>query len=650
MNQSSLTISDAGKTSTLLKSNAAEVQTLSDSEDSGSFLNTLGAIFQSDTEKTEQTKAGQLDEVVTEIDEESIDKLIESDGDVELSENDDILLEKQLVADGESLEVDGEQISEKSELLVTSSVPAESNKTAKVMSEGNELLDRLDDSKQVLKTSSGNSLPPEHIEPISNQLQKNTAIIEPYIVQDENTEEKSESNQNMTVDEVIVASEDSELSDKGQVKESSETVGTLVGALPISKELTEQAVQKKQILESPNALAAEDKNNRDVTQSLSVSNTSHTDSEEPLIWDTAKVSGEAAALSQVMPSTLTASSSIATETVKSDSEANIGSETQTILAQAPISSADKVLLDEKAEMDSLAQINWSTSIPEQHKAPIDTGKLASSGALAASAQQNQLSQLNQSVLQSQTTAMDKLVQQTPLSVTNSDVSAAASVAQPLNPAPIMSSNSNQANQSLKAALAGGSLLGAAKAMGSDKGDNKETNLTQQLSGLASTQGAVQAQAKAETQQALSQSPLQLSREGASEKLSEQVQMMMSKNLRNIDIRLDPPELGRMQIRMSMNNDIASVQFTVSNPQAREMVEQAMPRLREMLAQQGLQLSDSSVHQQSSGQQQHQYATGNGDGSAGENGGSLTEDSSNLDESINLDVNIASKGDGISFYA
>ena len=77
-------------------------------------------------------------------------------------------------------------------------------------------------------------------------------------------------------------------------------------------------------------------------------------------------------------------------------------------------------------------------------------------------------------------------------------------------------------------------------------------------------------------------------------------MMMSKNLKNVDIRLDPPELGRLQIRLNVGGDGATVHFTVANQQARDVIEQSMPRLREMLAQQGVQLGDSSVQQQSSG--------------------------------------------------
>ncbi len=84
-------------------------------------------------------------------------------------------------------------------------------------------------------------------------------------------------------------------------------------------------------------------------------------------------------------------------------------------------------------------------------------------------------------------------------------------------------------------------------------------------------------------------PLHLNKEMAADQLAERVQVMMSKNLKNIDIRLDPPEMGRMHIRMNMQGDGATVHFTVANQHARDALEQTMPRLREMLAQQGVQL-------------------------------------------------------------
>ncbi|MBY6198809.1 flagellar hook-length control protein FliK [Vibrio hangzhouensis] len=145
-----------------------------------------------------------------------------------------------------------------------------------------------------------------------------------------------------------------------------------------------------------------------------------------------------------------------------------------------------------------------------------------------------------------------------------------------------------------------------------------------------------------------QSPLVLTKENASEQVSERLQMMMSKNLKHVDIRLDPPDLGRMQIRMTLNNDSATVHFTVQNQQTRDMVDQAMPRLREMLSQQGIQLADTSVQQQNQGQQRH---ASHGTGQQSSQGSMGT--STGVDESeggLNVNVSLSKKQDGISYYA
>lgn len=192
-------------------------------------------------------------------------------------------------------------------------------------------------------------------------------------------------------------------------------------------------------------------------------------------------------------------------------------------------------------------------------------------------------------------------------------------------------------------------LGKLAAAEGKQGQGHEAGFAQQLSQAAGQQGLmVQNQLRAE--QAAAQAPMQLNREIAGEQVAERVQMMMSKNLKNIDIRLDPPELGRLQIRMNMTGDGATVHFTVANQQARDVIEQSMPRLREMLAQQGVQLGDSSVQQQSSGQQQNRYAAGNGQGTGQGDGNQAFLGEENLEPDVNLDLNVATKRDGISYYA
>ncbi|ELQ2462768.1 flagellar hook-length control protein FliK [Vibrio vulnificus] len=199
-------------------------------------------------------------------------------------------------------------------------------------------------------------------------------------------------------------------------------------------------------------------------------------------------------------------------------------------------------------------------------------------------------------------------------------------------------------QSMQAALA---AAGLASVKGSSKQTSTETQGAQPTTSLYSAQ-TVTGQTRAENV-AAQQPPMPLTRELANDQVAEKVLMMMSKNLKQLDIRLDPPELGRMQIRMTMNNDIANVHFTVTNPQARDIIEQTLPRLREMLAQQGMQLADSSVQQQASGQQQRQYsADGQGNGQQSSRFASSNEE--NLEADVKLDLNVTSKRDGISFYA
>lgn len=223
----------------------------------------------------------------------------------------------------------------------------------------------------------------------------------------------------------------------------------------------------------------------------------------------------------------------------------------------------------------------------------------------------------------------------------------ALVAANLNPEAQAASSAELSKKVMNAGLAAGALKGATNKQ--DKPDPQH-GLAGQIQAAAGQQGVTaQQQARVDAAQQ-AQLPLQLTKELANDQVAEKVQMMMSKNLKNLDIRLDPPELGRMQIRMTMNNDLANVHFTVANPQARDLIEQTLPRLREMLAQQGMQLADSSVQQQSSGQQQSGYANAQQNGQGSQGRGFSGQSDEFFDADTNLDLNVVSKRDGISFYA
>ena len=85
-----------------------------------------------------------------------------------------------------------------------------------------------------------------------------------------------------------------------------------------------------------------------------------------------------------------------------------------------------------------------------------------------------------------------------------------------------------------------------------------------------------------------------------QQLTEKVRWMINSRNISAEIRLDPPDLGGMNIKVNLSGDSASVSFIVQSQHARDALDQAVPRLREMLEEHGIELGQSSVHQESAG--------------------------------------------------
>lgn len=85
-------------------------------------------------------------------------------------------------------------------------------------------------------------------------------------------------------------------------------------------------------------------------------------------------------------------------------------------------------------------------------------------------------------------------------------------------------------------------------------------------------------------------------------VGERVLWLAAQNISSAEIRLDPPELGPMQVRVSVNQDQVNVSFTSPHPAVREVLDQQLNRLREMFSEQGLNLVDVDVSDKSFAQQ------------------------------------------------
>ncbi len=136
-------------------------------------------------------------------------------------------------------------------------------------------------------------------------------------------------------------------------------------------------------------------------------------------------------------------------------------------------------------------------------------------------------------------------------------------------------------------------------------------------------------------------------------IQQQVGLMMARNMKSIDIRLDPPELGSMQIKLHLGAENASVSFVVASQQAKDALEGSIPKLRELLEQQGLQLADSNVKKDNSSGQNNangdEQSDSNGLVSANSNDNNeLSEDEHN-DPSLGTNYNVKSPWQ-VDYYA
>ncbi len=112
--------------------------------------------------------------------------------------------------------------------------------------------------------------------------------------------------------------------------------------------------------------------------------------------------------------------------------------------------------------------------------------------------------------------------------------------------------------------------------------------------------------------------LNIIKSDAAKMLQERVSSMLSINNKEAEIRLDPPEMGSMQIRIRSDAEQAQINFVVQNQQAKEALEQSLPRLREMLMQQGLELGESSISYGDSSGEQAQQQEGDAQGQMANN--------------------------------
>lgn len=86
--------------------------------------------------------------------------------------------------------------------------------------------------------------------------------------------------------------------------------------------------------------------------------------------------------------------------------------------------------------------------------------------------------------------------------------------------------------------------------------------------------------------------------GWHEEMGQRLTWMVGNNRQQADLVLNPPQLGRIEVSLTMNGDQATAIFTSPNPAVREALESSLNRLREVLADAGISLGQAQVGSES----------------------------------------------------
>jgi flagellar hook-length control protein FliK len=130
------------------------------------------------------------------------------------------------------------------------------------------------------------------------------------------------------------------------------------------------------------------------------------------------------------------------------------------------------------------------------------------------------------------------------------------------------------------------------------GADQRRELAQQAraASLAAQQPAVQSR-----NELLQAQTLSFGNVGWGEGVGRQLLLMTANGINSAQIRLDPPELGAMTIRIELIDKAATVNFVSQHAMVRDALEAQLPRLHDLLRGEGIDLRQASVSDQSAQQ-------------------------------------------------
>ncbi|WP_460825147.1 flagellar hook-length control protein FliK, partial [Massilia solisilvae] len=126
----------------------------------------------------------------------------------------------------------------------------------------------------------------------------------------------------------------------------------------------------------------------------------------------------------------------------------------------------------------------------------------------------------------------------------------------------------------------------------ERRDNAQAQASAQL--LAATQAPAAAPVVAQAVAASEHLGARVGTPAWDNQVGQKIVWMVAGGEQSASLTLNPPDLGPMQVVLSVTGDQASVAFSSNQQEVRHALENALPRLREMMGESGISLGSATV--------------------------------------------------------
>jgi flagellar hook-length control protein FliK len=126
-------------------------------------------------------------------------------------------------------------------------------------------------------------------------------------------------------------------------------------------------------------------------------------------------------------------------------------------------------------------------------------------------------------------------------------------------------------------------------------------------------------------------------------MGQKIVWMAAGGEQSASLTLNPPDLGPLQVVLSVTGDQASVAFSASQQEVRHALESSLPRLREMMSESGIALGNATV---SAGMPDQRQAQGDNTGSGGRGAPGMAGSVAAVDSAPATTVRTTMLGDGM----